>query len=194
MAERGLGRPESVLTVAFVEKVTMAVIMDEDEDSDILPFIEWKLPTKEAVLKLYVFLRDLEGNKRISTNVLIDKVTDYVLQYWKQANIKTIQKKNAVNKVLVLLKEYFSTYKNKRETDSELMKKENFDSELKKLFDISSKCAEKVIKLDRLLKDEDKEEDLIFLTDQKEGRMMDIGEGDMTYTEKKELRMKAAAK
>ena len=83
MAERGLGRPESVLNVTFVETVTKAVLKSEDDDSDILPFIEYKLPTKEAVLKMYVFLRDLEGNKRISTNTLIDEVTNYVLQYWQ---------------------------------------------------------------------------------------------------------------
>ena len=48
--------------------------------------------------------------------------------------------------------------------------------------------------MDRLLKDEDKEEDLIFLTDQKEGRKMHIGEGDINYTKKVELRRKAFSK
>ena len=86
ITERGLGRPESVLNVTFVETVTKAVLTSEDDDSDILPFIEYKLPTKEAVLKLYVFLRDLEGNKRISTNTLIDKVTDFIIHYWQLAN------------------------------------------------------------------------------------------------------------
>ena len=79
------------------------MLTSEDHVRDILLFIEYKLTTKEAVLKLYVFLKDLEGNKRISTNTLIDEVTNYVLQYWQQANIETIQKKDVVDRVFGLL-------------------------------------------------------------------------------------------
>ena len=60
LVERGLGRPESVLKMDFV------MALSNGEGEDMLPFsgkFQPQLPTKECVVKLYVFLKSQSVNR-----------------------------------------------------------------------------------------------------------------------------------
>jgi hypothetical protein len=194
MCERGLGRPESVLSLDFVTAAT------EDQDTDTHPFSGKKqLPTQEDVVKLHTFFRGFNGMKNVSSKVITNKVCTHILKYWMQANIETYPKQQVEKKIEKLMEKYKMTYKSKRETEVERMRKETWKEEWKKLFDVASPQAEQKLLQNRLLKDvcgdrknETKTkaaEDLQFLSDQRGARMMVIGEIDEEYKEKMESKV-----
>ena len=197
-----LGQTESVLSKEF-----RSAALEGQPCDDILPFAgPARLPTIEQVLKLYYFLREQVGktNQHVSTLDLCKKVASFVESYWKMAGFKTLTFHRIVNHVQRALESYQKIVKNISKTSvSELSKREKYEQDIKKLFDIATPGLEEMLEKDRMLGKDDncnlyreeightrKTEDLMFLTDQRGDRKMVMGDRDTTYEERLESSIK----
>ena len=193
-----LGQPDSVLGPDFLVAVQGGKPYD-----DMLPFVKSnQLPTTEQVLKLYYYLREQVGrtNSHISQLELSKKVAGLVVPYWKMAGFKTLSSFRTVNHVKKAIDSYQKIIKNLSKTSpSEVAKREKYEQEIKKLFDIAALDIEEALKKDRILgKDDDctlyresegytrRTEDLQFLNDQRGERKMIMGQRDPTYEQRVE--------
>ena len=131
-----------------------------------------KLPSKGQVLKLMMYCKKSERMKMTSTSEIAEFVLEEVYRYWKMANIP-VQVHFYVKKRLLQIHNDYSklSINKKRDTDTEKKKRENFQEDLDKLFDIASSDAEEEIGKDRHLEKESRCEDLIFLEDQRGDRL-----------------------
>ena len=82
-----LGQPSSVLRQEFLH-----AHQEGSSDVDIFPFKgPLQLPSKEQVLKLYLFYREqASNNKHIQANTIAQKVSMQVTKYWKMAGFQTM--------------------------------------------------------------------------------------------------------
>ena len=100
---------------------------------------------------------------------------------WLASGIRLISDVSIIRKVIKLNDEYKVINKNKRKPNSE--NRATFLKKLDALFDISAPEAEDTIDMDRLRSENDKVEDLVFLSDQRDPnrRKMVVGERDVDY-------------
>ena len=81
-----VGQPDSVLSLEWIQ-----ALADGRDQSDILPFSgRPKLPTKEMVIKLYLYYRSQSQHQKTSAGDISDLVLGEVVKYWKMANIETV--------------------------------------------------------------------------------------------------------
>lgn len=193
-----LGQPDSVLGQDF-----LVAVQGDQPYEDMLPFAKSnQLPTKEQVLKLYYYLREQVGknNKHISQLDLSKKVAGFVTIYWQRAGFKTVTFFRIVNHIQKLIESYQKIVKNlSKTTPKEVEKRESYEEEIKKLFDIAAPDLEEALSKDRILGKDDactvyrekegytrKTEDLHFLNDQRGDRKMVMGQRDLTYEQRLE--------
>ena len=160
---------------------------DQNVQSDLpLPFHgRPKLPTKGQALKLMLFLKKSNEFKSSSTAEVANKVLEEVLRYCKMANIPVLAHFRSKKWVIKIFDDYQKLLKHKnRKTDTEEQKRVDFVEDLEKLLDIAAEDAEEKINKDRLLENEAKSEDVIFLEDQRGPRIacIDVKNGDLDYS------------
>ena len=102
---------------------------------------------------------------------------------WVASGLPMVTDQSIMNKIVGLNEEFKALDKNKTKSGTNIAKREKFISKLNGLFDISAKDAINLIKNDRLRKDEDKNEDVAFLEDQRDQnqRKMCVGKLDKNY-------------
>ena len=99
--------------------------------TDILPFRgKLNLPSREQVIKLVLFTKQLPGNYHKSKTVIAQLVCDQILIYWNMANFATLTKQIVCNKIIKEWNEYQNINKNKRETERELNVKRTYKDNL----------------------------------------------------------------
>ena len=193
-----LGDPESALRNEFLEAAS------EGKLHKVLPFKgKINLPTREQVIKLYLYLRKLPGHYNMSKENLAQIVTEHICVYWEMANFSTIQEKHIKKKVLKELVMWKTLHKNKRNTEIEQTKKTKYLQDVKLIFDVASKDLEDKLNKDRLLLDKTKPtekqkerlvEDLAFLKDQYGPRLSSMGPIDSKYKAKTDNRVERMQK
>ena len=100
--------------------------------------------------------------KTSSTGDIAEMVLNETYRYWKIANIPVMTRFYAKKKLLQIFDHYLKLSRNKkRETETEKMKRANFNEDLDKLFDVAAEDAEEKIRKDRLLEEGAKCEDII---------------------------------
>ena len=127
---------------------------------DIFPFKRpLQLPSKGQVLKLYLFYRDETCSKNhVPANVTANKVAKRVFKYWNMAGFQTMLMPRVESHVLKQLKIYQAMNKNRaRTSQTEITKREQYLSDLNKLFDIARQNVEDLLEKDRLLTADDKD-------------------------------------
>ena len=156
------------------------------ENPSPLPFTgKPKLPSKEQTLKLMMFYKKSSRFKSTSTGDIANLVLDQLYRYWKIANIPVMVHFRAKKKVVDLFNDYQSLLKLKnRDTDKEKAKRAEFQTDLTKLFDLAAVDAEDKIRKDRLLQNDAKCEDILFLEDQRRPRVgwIDATKVDLEYS------------
>ena len=137
----------------------------------------------EQVLKLYYYLREMEGKKNrwVSRAEVVNMVAGQVVKLWYMAGFQTVKMYNVVKSLTKEVEKYELIQKARSKT-SEVMelRRKNFLENIKKLFDISSPDLEDVLTKSRILGNDDdctryreetgytrKTEDLSFLVDQR---------------------------
>ena len=174
-----IGEPSSVLDPTWLEALHTGKLK---ESSKLLPYLgKARLPTKEQTLLLYFAFREVKELKLKSKDDIAEMTACEVIKYWSMAPIQTISMRSIKARILRLLDEHDALLRNKsRSSSTENKKREAFKESIKKLFDIASPNAEKVIANDRLLakKDsmgnlvvKDRDDDLQFLEDQRGPRI-----------------------
>ena len=190
-----LGQPDSALGPDF-----LAAVLENKPYEHILPFarpLEPKLPTTEQVLKLYYFLRELVGKKNVTVSNfdLSKEVAGYVSMYWNMAGFQTLVFSRIVNHVQKAVETYQKLIKHiSRTSFVEVARREKFEQDKLKLFDIATPGLEDLLKKDRILGNDDdctlyreeegytrKSEDIAFLIDQRGERKMVMGVRDPSY-------------
>ena len=183
-----VGRSTTVLKEEFVTsfKTNNNFVM-----SDWFPFNgKLKLPTKEEVLKLTLFLRDECGrnNRYVKPGSLYFTVAGVVQKYWEMAGFETRTPFHRDVKKLVETYQGLMKSKNRSQPgkhDKDIAGREDFLNDCNKLFDVAHSGLE-----DRLMKDRilgnlgSKKTDLSFLQDQRGPRVGYMGEEDTQYRDK----------
>ena len=108
---------------------------------------------------------------------------------WIRAGIPIMPDLAIVNKLKKLHEEHRALAKNKMKPNSNLLQREQFSEKLDNLFDISVPGVEEILEGDRLREEQAREEDLMFLADQRDPdlRKMSVGkERDLDYDEANE--------
>lgn len=142
-----------------------------------------QLPTCRQVFQYFLHLRNKNPNSD-NRSLAIDTV-DVILPFWNMARIKTLTRPNAVNRFMILHEKYRKIVKNKgRDNKPEEEKRTDFLKDLDKLFDIGTKDAVNKIKANRLLTNEDKEEDVNFYLDQQTTRQAHMSGHDKVFEKK----------
>ena len=164
-----LGQASSLLDIEWVKK--MLGDAEEQQDTDMLPLMDRKnLPNKESVLVLFQFFRNMD--KTSSSLYIANKVVVEISKYWAHSNIPTIADWRFKKNILDLNSKYQKILKHlKRDNKTEDDKRAQFQTDLKKLFDIASPEAEKVLRKDKLLGKKKAVEDLMFLDSQRTDRI-----------------------
>ena len=151
-----LGQPDSALGPDF-----LAAVLENKPYEHILPFarpLEPKLPTTEQVLKLYYFLRELVGKKNVTVSNfdLSKEVAGYVSMYWNMAGFQTLVFSRIVNHVQKAVETYQKLIKHiSRTSFVEVARREKFEQDKLKLFDIATPGLEDLLKKDRILGNND---------------------------------------
>ena len=175
-----IGKLSSILQAEFENYL---VLGDHDSMMTCLPFSgPQRLPTNGQVLKLYFVLRNSDKYALRSISELSELVSKLTIQYWNMANITTVELRTMKVKVTKLLGVYERLVKNKTMVNPAQVKmREDFVENMEKLFDIASPKAEQEMVKNRLLGNNDKEEDLKFLEDQRGERAGSIGVRDQQF-------------
>lgn len=151
------------------------------------------LPSREQVIRLFMFVRNLPGNYRIPKEFVTKIVTKHILVYWRMANYSTSVKDYTNRKVLKEIDKYKLIRKSKINTDDEKEKKKNIHRGHYINFYITSADLEEKIHKDQLLvdrslpiekRDQKLEAGMTFLKDQLGPRVGCIGPKDMLYSSK----------
>ena len=173
-----LGEPNSILNTVFEN----LLLSGNDEGlMEVLPLRgPRKLPCKESVLKLYFSLRSQDRFSRRSD--VPDIVAKLIKQYWLMAKIPTVDDRTIRSRIVGLVKEYDDLVKKKtRNSKAAVEHRETFRLNLPKIFELASPSAENEMKQERLLGNKSKQEDLLFLEDQRGPRLAHIGGRDSVY-------------
>ena len=175
-----IGKPSSILQAEFENYL---VLGDHDSMMTCLPFSgPQRLPTNGQVLKLYFVLRNSDKYALRSISELSELVSKLTIQYWNMANITTVELRTMKVKMTKMLGVYERLVKNKTMVNPAQVKmREDFVENMEKLFDIASPKAEQEMVKNRLLGNNDKEEDLKFLEDQRGERAGSIGVRDQQF-------------
>ena len=191
-----LGQPDSVLHQAYLQ-----AIQEGKGDGDILPWSgPLQLPTVEQVLKLYFYLREAAGRKNsfVTRAEVVLKVAEKVVKYWSMAGFMTMKMCNVISKIKKEVEKYENLQKKKSSTsEKEITKREEYLSEIRKLFDIATPNLEDILAKSRILNTDDqctryrqeagytrKTEDLTFLLDQRSERKMVMGGRDTSFEDR----------
>ena len=171
------------------EDYILAMEIDREEENveNWLPFSgPRQLPTKNQVLKLYLYWRDLAGlrNGWTTTKDVTEIVCFEVEKYWKKAGFQT--KKRSVEDVQSLVDGYLSLKKKSgRKSKAEEARRLRCLEDLDCLFDIAVKNLKDILSADRIRANLDIEgEDLAFLEDQQTRRQMVLGSENTPYKER----------
>ena len=180
-----LGNVASVLDEAWVSRFNQENL--DDQSAIPLPFRgKPKLPTKGQTLKLLMFFKKSSRLKASSTGELANMALDEIYRYWKIANIPVVVHFHAKRKIVQLFNDYQKLAKSKsRDTETEKQNRATFVDDLEKLFELAAVDAEEKIRKDRLLEDDAKCEDILFLEDQRGPRVgwIDVEKVDLEYSE-----------
>ena len=141
-----------------------------------------KLPTNRQVLQRLFYSKDCARGKATVENTACRETVQEVLEIWEKAQIKT----QSVFRCCARLEDVFSEWrrlnKNTHRGSSEQIKK--FEEDLDKLWDIGSADVIDVIRTNRLLSEEKKEEDVEFYRDQQGARLAVMTAKDNVFAEK----------
>ena len=196
-----LGQPSTVLRQEFLQ-----AHQEGSSDVDILPFKgPLQLPSKGQVLKLYLFYRDETSSKNhVQANITAKQVAKQVFKYWDMAGYQVMVMPRIENHILKLADAYKTILKGRaRNSQTEISKREDYLAGLNQLFDIARKDLEEILRKDRLLAADDKDdryrvkegytrkmEDITFLLDQRTERKMIMGARDKSYEERLDKNLK----
>ena len=135
----------------------------------VLPFSgPQRIPTSEQVLTFYFVFCGMDKDACSSVLDVSELVSKLILKNWVMANITTFEIRSVKLKLAKLVGMYDKLVKSKNsQTPAEVTKRQDFVTNIAKLFDIASPEAEKEMMKNRLLGIRDKEEDLRFLEDQR---------------------------
>ena len=131
------------------------------------------LPTKEMVLKYYLYLRATSGVQK--PKGLHYSVTESVLEVWRTSSIPTVSKAQAQKLVNKLLESYSNLKKSyaRKESNAFKVKFKAFKVDISQLFDIAScKCINMCCECPKERKVSLKEQE--FLTNQRTDKKMII--------------------
>ena len=160
----------------------MEMVLGGDMTDHNLLFLKNKsdLPTKNNILVLFHFFRNIDRTSNKS--LIADKVIAEVDKYWQRSNIPT-QSKIWIKKVIIGLNSHYENLlKNiKRETETEIFKRDTFVTEMGALFDIASPEAEKQLRKDKVLGVKKAQEDLMFLESQRTDRVAKMSKYDTAH-------------
>ena len=183
-AEEGLlGVPDSVLGPNWLEAYFSVATYDH-----LIAWVSPQLPTKKQILLLYFFLRH-NNNPNLEKTKLVTMVEKEVKKLWNMAGVRTATKKNMKKQILALLSDYQAVMKDsqvERATGTAELRRQVWVEDSLKLFDCASPLAEEELRRNRLLENEDKQEDLAFLYDQRSLRLQFIGQKDKVFAGKVE--------
>ena len=173
-----IGQPDSVLRLEFLQ-----ANQERKDDTDVLPFSgKLQLPSREQVLKLYLFYRAQPGSSNDTQKKISSKVAAHVVKYWEMAGYETVVSHRVESHINKEVDKYQKINKNrKRENQTEVKKRQDYLSELNKLFDIATPQLEAIINKNRLLGKDEKSEYISFLLDQRGDRKMVMAERDIRY-------------
>ena len=189
-----LGQAGSVLAADFI----LASQQGNLESIDILPFSgPLQLLSREQVLKLYFFIRDLLGKKNthVSQENIAKLVAEKIQSYWAMAGFKTVVEFRVIKHIKKELDIYQGINKNRAKSAAGYVEKRKlFVEGLRQLFDIASPDLEETLEKSRILGKDDectryrvkegytrKSEDLKFLLDQRGERKMVMGIKDTSF-------------
>ena len=139
------------------------------------------------VLLLYFFLR--EQRKNAPKAELLKEVKEEVLRLWRMGGYKTMSKQGLDKKLLNLVTKYQLLKKDtltSMKAETIMKKREEWSKSMDILFDCAAGDAEEVLRRSVLLSQEEKEEDIDFLQDQRTTRLQFIGQRDQNFDQKKE--------
>ena len=153
--------------------------------TDIKTTVGCQLPSKGDFVRHYFFLKrgDLRNNAQ-------EEVVTIILQkiklIWDKAAIPTkdvFRNPSPRKQGLDLIQNVGNLVRHKKRSNfkTEL---ESFNNQLDELFDISAHNAVEIIQKDSLRNAQQKDEDILFLNDQKTTRRLVLGNIDTTYTSK----------
>ena len=165
--------------------------LTEGENLDYI-YYNRQLPTVRQVLS-HLFHLKSEEMKGMPLRQVSDRVVNQVLKIWDEAKIPTIWKLNVVLKLEKLFNDWRTLQKKKSSVKSkDQQNRDVFVKNLDILFDISPQDYKEKILADRTRTPEAKQEDLIFIADQRGPRKMTMDKVDEEYAatmEKREKRM-----
>ena len=193
-----IGQPDSALRQEFI----LAVQQSQDEEN-IHPWVgPLQLPTREQVLKLYLFYKEHVGlrNSFVSQSDISNKVASHVTKYWYMAGFQTVKMSNVVSHVKKEVMKFQDINKHRsRNSEKEIVKRNEYTTQLGKLFDIATPDLENILSKSRILAADDectryrlkkgytrKTEDISFLEDQRGERKMVMTDRDTSYEERAE--------
>ena len=151
-----LGKATTMLDMQWMEDR----FKDKEDRSQLCLQNKQQLPKKENVLLIFHFFRNC--NKSLKNLEIAAKVLIELKKFWVRSNIPTQQDWRARKCIVDLNTKYVNVSKNiKRETQTEVSKRNSFTPDLQKLFDIGSPEVEKELHADRLLGKKKAQEDLL---------------------------------
>ena len=102
--------------------------------------------------------------------------------HWLESGLPIVSDYAIFTKVEKLFKDHQNLSKTKsRQTPTEISKREKYSGVLDNLFDITQSEWENILKMDKCRSEEAKMEDKAFLDDQKNKRLMVVGDRDKGY-------------
>ena len=99
-----LGQPDSMLKEDFLQAIQLG-----KEYDDIQPWLgPLQLPTVEQVLKLYYYLREMEGKKNrwVYRAEVVNMVAGQVVKLWDMAGFQTVKMYNVVKSLTKEVEKY----------------------------------------------------------------------------------------
>ena len=142
-----------------------------------------QLPTKGQVLRHLFFLKKTTLKGRPLQDVVAE-VCGKVMDIWYLAKIPSLGEKQVKRNLEKMFNNWRLLQKNmKKVTEKEVKNRGDFSDQMDCIFDIACPDWEKRIKQDRLKDDDEKEEDLTFLQDQRSDRRLFLGEFSAHYGE-----------
>jgi len=165
----------------------------EDENGNASPFYD-QLPTNHEVLKLLFYKKKTKWKGK-SLKDVAESVVKSILEVWYLAKIPHCTLNNAVVKLVDLFNHWrwLQTCQN-RKLAKDIQNRKEFVEKLSILFDVASPNWEKQITTDRLKSQDEKNEDLKFLIDQRGPRKMCLGKFSTHYAQASTSKMVRSSK
>ena len=141
-----------------------------------------QLPTNSQALK-HLFYKKKADMKGQPLSAVAQQVVLQIINIWDMAKIPSMTVQNAKKKLEKLFNKWIWLQKSeKKQGDKDIQNRKEFSDNLGILFDIACPAWENKITTDRIKSNEEREEDLRFLLDQRGPRKEVLGKFSPHYT------------